>query len=60
MVGLIGFHWIQGACSPSPNGEHKQFIKQKQSCKDFSTSIALTHTAHVQYKEYSKKLTDNL
>ena len=39
------FHWLQGACSPSPNGEHKKFIKQKQSCKDFSTSIALTHYA---------------
>ena len=47
MVGLIGFRWLQGACGPSLNGEHKQFIKQKQSSKDFSTSIALTHTAHV-------------
>ena len=47
MVGLIGFRWLQGACGPSLNDEHKQFIKQKQSSKDFSTSIALTHTAHV-------------
>ena len=42
--GLIGFHWLQGACSPSLNGEHiKQFIKQKQSSQDFSTSIACTY-----------------
>ena len=41
------FRWLQGTCSPSLNGEHKQFIKQKQSSKDFSTSIALAHTAHV-------------
>jgi len=47
MVGLIGFHWLQGACGPSLNGEYEQFIKQKQSSKDCSTSIALTHTAHV-------------
>jgi len=49
MVGLIGFRWLQGACGPSLNGEHEQFIKQIKviSSKDFSTSIALTHTAHV-------------
>jgi len=47
LFGLFGFRWLQGACGPSLNDEHKQFIKQKQSSKDFSTSIALTHTEHV-------------
>ena len=47
VVGLFGFRWLQGACGPSLNDDHKQFIKQKQSSKDFSTSIALTHTVHV-------------
>jgi len=57
MVGLISFRWLQGACGRLLNGEHKQFIKQKQSLKIFLPLLHL-HTLRMcsTYKQYSKKV----